>query len=84
MVENAKFPKPLLDKIGAAKRLILVTNWCHTPRSLAISRKYQSGLEFPVSFSPKPEPLSKWDREAQRRERMAALHNLVVHGVWSW
>ena len=64
--------------------MILVTNWFHTPRSLAIFRKYQPGREFTVSFSPKPEPMSQWDREAQRRERLAALHNLVVHGVWTW
>lgn len=82
-VENAKFTKPMLDQIGA-KRVILVTNWFHTPRALAIFRKYQPGREFVVSFPPKPEPLSKWDRETQRRERLAALHNLVVHGVWSW
>ena len=82
-MENAKFTKPLLDKLGA-KRVILVTNWFHTPRSLAIFRNYQPGREFTVSFPPKPAPLSQWDRESLRRERMAALHNLLVHGVWSW
>jgi uncharacterized SAM-binding protein YcdF (DUF218 family) len=82
-VENAKFTKPLLDKIGA-KRVILVTNWFHAPRSLVIFRKYQPGREFTVSFSPKPEPLTQWDRATQRRERLAVIHNLFVHGVWSW
>lgn len=82
-VENAKFTKPMLDKLGA-KRVILVTNWFHAPRALAIFRKYQPGREFTISFSPKPEPLTKWDRDTQRRERMAALHNLIVHGVWSF
>lgn len=82
-VENAKFTKPMLDKIGA-KRVILVTNWYHAPRSFAIFRKYQPGREFTVSFPPKPEPLTKWDRATQRRERLAVLHNLFVHGVWSW
>ncbi len=82
-VENAKFTKPLLDKHGA-KRVILVTNWFHAPRAGAIFRKYQPGREFTVSFSPKPEPLSKWDRVSLRRERMAALRNLIVHGVWSF
>jgi uncharacterized SAM-binding protein YcdF (DUF218 family) len=82
-VENAKFTAPMLDKIGA-KRVILVTNWFHAPRALAIFLKYQPGREFVVSFSPKPEPLSKWDRETLRRERLAVLHNLLVHGVWSF
>ena len=82
-VENAKFTKPMLDRLQA-KRVILVTNWFHVPRSFAIFRKYQPGREFTVSFSPKPEPLTKWDLETQRRERMAVLHNLLVHGVWSF
>lgn len=82
-VENAKFTKPILEKLGA-KRVILVTNWFHQPRALAIFRKYQPDREFAVSFSPKPDPMSKSDRIAVRRERAAALHNLVFHGVWSW
>ena len=82
-VENAKFTKPMLDKLGA-KRVILVTNWFHAPRALAIFRKYQPGREFTVSFSPKPKPLTKWDQDTQRRERLAVLHNLIMHGVCSW
>ena len=82
-VENAKFTKAILDRVGA-KKVILVTNWFHAPRALKIFQKYQPGREFTVSFSPKPEPLTKWDRYAQRRERLAAVHNLLVHGVWSW
>ncbi len=82
-VENAKFTKPMLDEIGA-KRVILVTNGFHAPRSLAIFRKYQPDREFVVSFPPRPEPPSKWDRHAERRERLAAVRNLVMHGVWSW
>jgi len=82
-VENARFTKPMLDRLGA-KRVILVTNWFHAPRSLAIFRKYQPGRNFVVAFSPKSEPLTKWDRETQRRERVAALHNLLRYGVWSW
>ena len=82
-VENARFTKPMLDKIGA-KRVILVTNWFHVPRSLAIFRKYQPGREFVVSFAPKPESLNTWDKGAWRRERLASLHKLLVYGVWSW
>lgn len=82
-VENARFTAPFLDRIRA-RRVILVTNWFHVPRALSIFRKYQPGREFTVSFSPKPEPLTKWDRDTHRRERLAVLHNLIVHGVWSW
>ena len=79
-VENAKFTAPMLDRIKA-QRVILVTNWFHAQRALKVFQKYQPGREFTVSFAPKPEPLSKWDRYAQRRERMAVIHNLLVHGV---
>jgi uncharacterized SAM-binding protein YcdF (DUF218 family) len=79
-VENAKFTAALLDRLKA-KRVILVTNWFHAPRALAIFRKYQAGREFTVSFSPKPEPLTRWDQDTQRRERMAVIHNLLVRGV---
>lgn len=79
-VENAKFTAALLDRLKA-KRVILVTNWFHAPRALAIFRKYQPGRDFVVSFSPKPEPMTRWDKDTQRRERMAVIHNLVVHGV---
>ncbi len=82
-VENAKFTKPMLDRIGA-ERVILVTNGFHAPRSLAVFRKYQPGREFVVCFPPRPEPPGKWDRHAERRERLAALHNLLRHGVWSF
>jgi uncharacterized SAM-binding protein YcdF (DUF218 family) len=82
-VENAKFTKPMLDRLGT-KRVVLVTNWFHAPRSLAIFHKYQPGREFVVSFSPKPVPLNRWDLQMERRERMAAIYNLLRHGVWSW
>jgi len=80
-VENAIFTAPMLDRIGA-HRVILVTNWYHAPRSLAVFQKYQHGREFVVSFSPKPKPLTKWDMEVIRRERLAVIYNLIVHGVW--
>jgi uncharacterized SAM-binding protein YcdF (DUF218 family) len=82
-VENAKFTKPMLDQTGA-KRVILVTNWFHAPRALAVFKKYQPGRKFVVSFPLKPEPLTTWDNEAQRMERLKAVVNLLVHGVWSW
>ena len=82
-VENAKFTKQRLDQLDA-NRVILVTNGFHAPRSLAIFRKYQPDRDFVVSFPPRPEPPGKWDRHADRRERLAAVHNLLMHGVWSW
>jgi uncharacterized SAM-binding protein YcdF (DUF218 family) len=82
-VENAKFTKPLLDKLGA-KRVILVTNWFHVPRAAAIFHREMPDLDFAVSFSPRASVPQPWDRYAERRERMAAVHNLIVHGLWSW
>jgi uncharacterized SAM-binding protein YcdF (DUF218 family) len=82
-VDNAKFTEPLLDRIGA-KRVVLVTNWFHTRRALAIFKSQQEGREFFVSYSKRPDPAREWDLATERRERMAILHNLFFHGVWSW
>ncbi|MFM7179942.1 MAG: YdcF family protein [Verrucomicrobiales bacterium] len=82
-MENALFTKPVLERIGA-KRVILVTNWYHAPRSLAIFRKCQPGRDFVVSFSTGPDPYDKSSRAALRRERLAAVHNLFVYGMFSW
>ncbi|MDA7877731.1 YdcF family protein [Akkermansiaceae bacterium] len=82
-VENAKFSAPLLEEIGAEK-LILVTNWYHVPRAQKIFLKFQPDREFCVSFEPRSDPPTAWDYIAERRERMAAVHNLFLHGVWSW
>ena len=82
-VENAQFTKPLLDEIGA-KRVILVTNWFHAPRALAVFRREQPFREFCVSFEKKREPLPVWDRNYQRRERMASVLYLLRYGIWSW
>lgn len=82
-VENAKFSAALIRQQGARK-VVLVTNWFHAPRALAIFRREMPDLEFAVSFSPRAAAPQPWDRYAERRERMAAVHNLLVHGVWSW
>jgi uncharacterized SAM-binding protein YcdF (DUF218 family) len=81
--ENSDFTAPILERLEA-KRVVLVTNWFHAPRSLAVFRKGQPQREFAVSFEPKPEPLTQWDRGAQRRERLAAVFYLFRYGVWSW
>ena len=82
-VENAKFSAPLLEEIGAEK-VILVTNLYHVPRAQKVFRKFQPDRAFCVSFEPRSDLPRAWDHIAERRERMAAVHNLFVHGVWSW
>ena len=80
-VENARLTRPVLDQLGA-RRVILVTNWFHAPRSLSLFRKYQPDREFVVSFEAKPASLSPWEKAWLRHERLAAIHHLLVHGVW--
>ena len=75
-VENATFTDPILTKLGA-KKVVLVTNWFHAPRSLAVFRRHQPGREFAAAFEPKPDKMSNWHRYASRRERLAAL------SIWS-
>jgi uncharacterized SAM-binding protein YcdF (DUF218 family) len=82
-VENARFSAAIIRKQGARK-VVLVTNWFHAPRALAIFRREMPDLDFAVSFSPRPAVPQPWDRDAERRERLAAVHNLLVHGVWSF
>lgn len=82
-VENAKFTDPILDELSA-KRVVLVTNWFHAPRSLAVFRRYQPEREFAAAFEPKPEKMSNWHRYASRRERLAALVYLVRDRIWSF
>ena len=82
-VENAQLTDPILKKLGA-KRVVLVTNWFHAPRSLAVFRRHQPQREFAASFERKPEKMSNWHRYATRRERIAALVYLVRERIWSF
>ena len=82
-VENAQLTEPILEKLGA-QRVVLVTNWFHAPRSLAVFRRHQPGREFAVAFEPKPDKMSNWHRYASRRERLAALVYMVRDGIWSF
>jgi len=82
-VENATFTDPILAELGA-KKVVLVTNWFHAPRSLAVFRRHQPGREFAVAFEPKPDKMSNWHRYASRRERLAALVYLVRDRIWSF
>jgi uncharacterized SAM-binding protein YcdF (DUF218 family) len=81
--QNAKLTDPILKSRGV-RRVVLVTNWFHVPRALAIFRHEQPFREFVASFEPKPEPLTPWDRNAQRRERFASVMYLFRYGIWSW
>lgn len=82
-VENAQLTDPILKKLGV-QRVVLVTNWFHAPRSLAVFRRHQPGREFAASFERKPEKMSNWHRYASRRERLAALVYLVRDRIWSF
>ncbi len=82
-VENARFTRPLLDDLSA-DRVVLVTNWFHVPRSLAVFDRWQPEREFAVACEPRPEPLNSWDIYCARRERLAAIHHLFRHGIWSF
>ena len=82
-IENATFTDPILTKLGANK-VVLVTNWFHAPRSLAVFRRHQPQREFAVAFEPKPDKMSNWHRYATRRERLAALVYLVRDRIWSF
>ncbi len=81
--ENGAFTIPLLARMHA-RRVVIVTNWFHVPRALAVFRHEQPTLEFEASFEIKPNPLSRWDRWAQQRERMASVLYLIRYGIWSW
>ena len=82
-VENAILTAPILTQIHA-RRVILVTNWFHALRARRIFEKYQPSRDFVVSFEHKPDPLLKWDRDSQLRERFAILYNFLRYGVWSF
>ena len=82
-MENAVLTKGILESCGAQK-VILVTNWFHGPRSLAVFRSQNPALEFAVISESKPDPIGPWDRDAQRRERIASLYYFFRYGVWSW
>ena len=59
-VENARFTQRILDELHA-RRVVLVTNWFHAPRSLAVFRSFQPERSWAVAFETKPDPLTRWD-----------------------
>lgn len=82
-LENARFTRSTLDQIHA-QHVLLVTDWFHVPRSLAIFEREQPNRQFFPSFREKPEHLNAWHAYCARRERLAAIHNLVRYGIWSF
>ena len=82
-VENAQLTEPILEKLGA-QRVVLVTNWFHVPRSLAVFEKYQPDRKFAAAFARRPEKMQNWHRYSSRRERLAALFYMVRYQVWSF
>lgn len=82
-IENAELSQPILDQLKAQK-IVLVTNWFHVPRSLAVFDRYQPEREFAASFEAKPEKFDNWHRYASRRERMAAIMYVFRYRIWSF
>ena len=82
-IENARFTAVILDGLHT-RRVVIVTNWFHVPRSLAVFRIYQPGRSWTVAFETRPEPLTRWDKGCQRRERMAALYYFLTRGIWTF
>jgi uncharacterized SAM-binding protein YcdF (DUF218 family) len=80
-MENALLTDPVLDGLNS-QHAVLVTNWFHVPRSLAIFRSIQPEREWCVAFEPSPDPLTPWDQGCRRRERLAALHHFLRYGLW--
>ena len=81
--ENAKFSSPFFDS-GNFKRVVLVTNWFHAPRSETVFRRVFRDCEFVTAWEPAPVPLTPWDRNSHRREKLAALYYLLRYGVNSF
>lgn len=81
--ENAIFSEKILDQFHAT-RVVLVTNWFHVPRAEAVFAKALPHLEIATSFEPAPRPLTLWDKNCHRREKLAAVWYLIRYGVNSF
>jgi uncharacterized SAM-binding protein YcdF (DUF218 family) len=79
--ENARFTRGILEK-GGHQDVLLVTNWFHVPRAMALFARHQPERRFHPVHDAKPARLDDWHRYASRRERLAALHHLLRHGIW--
>ncbi len=80
-IENARFTREILSKLKVTHGVI-VTNWFHVPRSLAVFRTIQPERKWAASFEARPKKLDRWNRACQIRERLATLHHLVFYRIW--
>jgi uncharacterized SAM-binding protein YcdF (DUF218 family) len=78
--QNAIRTAPLLEGC-AAKKVVIVTEWFHAPRADAVFAAVQREREFAVSFEPRPAISTPQEIFARRRERIAAVAYLILHGV---
>ena len=81
--ENATCTAPLLDALGA-QRVLLVTDWFHAPRSLAVFRHLQPQRQFQAAYAPRPAVLEPWQEASSKRERLAVLAYLLRFGINSF
>jgi uncharacterized SAM-binding protein YcdF (DUF218 family) len=78
--ENALLTLPILDKEHASK-VVIVTDWFHVPRALAVFRKAQPGRIFHASFEPRPAVPGTCEISHARRERAATVFYTLRHGI---
>lgn len=78
--ENAMFTRPILGMKGATK-VVIVTDWFHVPRALAVFRKAQPESRFHASFEPRPEVPKACEISHARRERAATVFYTLRHGI---
>jgi uncharacterized SAM-binding protein YcdF (DUF218 family) len=78
--ENALFTQPILERCHASK-VVIVTDWFHIPRALAVFRRAQPDKVFHPSFEPKPVNPSGCEISHARRERLATVFYTLRHGI---
>lgn len=78
--ENATLTLPILNQLHASKAVI-VTDWFHMPRALAVFRKVHKGRRFHPSFEPKSGDPSECEVSHARRERGAMIYYTLRHGI---
>lgn len=81
--ENATLTAPILDACSAGQ-VVLITDWFHMPRALAVFRHVQATRETHPMFFPHGKVLSAAEVAGQRRERVAALAYWARYGINSF
>lgn len=82
-MENARLTGSILGCLGA-DRVLLVTNWLHAPRAMAVFRHELLECRFAPSFEPRPVEFNGWQRLVSRRERAVVLVYILCYGIWSF